>query len=373
MRKVVSFVCAAVLLASATQAQSAPACVPGRTVALQRAQARTYALQLVSRWKIPGLQAAVGVDSLIAWSGAFGLADLEQSSAVTRSTKFSIGSVSKLITAAAIMRASEGGMIDLDAPIRQYLPDLPLPYASLTARQLAGHIAGVRHYNQAESSTLSPNYPKRYKTATEALEVFIHDSLVAAPGTRYAYSSFGFNLLGAVLEGASRQPFLAYVRQEVLTPLHLSQTGPDHTDSVVRARAQGYWRQSDTSAFLNFPRETVNYKWPSGGFLSSAEDLVRFALAHTRPGWLSQHSFDVLFAPQHLSTGQVTRVGIGWRVGIDSAGRTFVHHGGAGSGTRAFLLLYPREHVAVALLANVLAPFAEEEAQHLACPFLKPR
>jgi CubicO group peptidase (beta-lactamase class C family) len=360
---------AALLLASAVRAQAPIACSAASARTSPAAQARQYAQGLVTRWRMPGLQVAVGVDSIIVWSEPFGFADLEQSSPVTRFSRFSIGSVSKLITAAATMRAYEGGLLDLDAPIHQYLPDLPSTLRGITARQLAGHLGGLRHYNQVESSTLSPNYPKRYKTATEALEIFINDTLVALPGTRYAYSSFGFNLLGAVLEGATHQPFLDYVREAVLTPLQMSATVPDHTDSIIANRTRGYWRQSDTSATLNYPPETVNYKWPSGGFLSSADDLVHFALAHARPGFLSAGTLLAMFIPQRLSNGEPTRVGIGWRIATDSTGRAFVQHGGAGSGARAFILLYPRERVAVAMLANIFAPFAEEEAQHFACLF----
>jgi CubicO group peptidase (beta-lactamase class C family) len=245
-----------------------------------------------------------------------------------------------------------------------------MPARSITPRQLAGHLGGIRHYNQVENSTLSPNYPRRYATATEALAVFINDSLVARPGTQYVYSSFGFNLLGAVLEGATHQRFLSYVQDAVLTPLMMYGTVADHTDSIVANRSRGYWRRSDSSAIVNFPPGVVNYKWPSGGFLSTASDLVHFALAHARPGFLSDSTRALMFTPQRLSNGTTTRVGIGWRIAVDGSGRTLVHHGGAGSGTRAFLLLYPGERVAVAMLANILAPFAEDEAQQFACFFI---
>lgn len=153
---------------------------------------------------IPGVSVAVGANDLIVWAEGFGWADLEQQVPVTQITRFRIGSVSKPLTAAAAGLLYEQGALDLDAPIQTYVPSFPGKEWPITTRQLMGHTAGIRHYrNDTEGYSAA-----HFETVTDALSMFANDPLLFEPGSRYSYSSFGFNLLSAVLEGASQRSFL---------------------------------------------------------------------------------------------------------------------------------------------------------------------
>ncbi len=109
------------------------------------------------------------------------------------------GSVSKPITAAAVARLNQEGRLDVDADVRDYVPAFRQP---VTLRQLGGHLGGIRHYEGAEAVNTT-----HYRSLSESLRVFIDDPLVAEPGDRFSYSSYGFNLLGAAVEAATNAPF----------------------------------------------------------------------------------------------------------------------------------------------------------------------
>jgi len=279
---------------------------------------------------IPGFAIAVAVDGRIVWSEAFGYADLEARRAATPATQFRVGSVSKPLTATAIAQLFETGKLDLDAPVQRYVPSFPAKGAPITTRLVGGHLAGLRHY-QGDEFTLN----RHFATVTEGLSIFKDDSLLSRPGTRFSYSSYGFNLLGAVVEGASGEEFLAYMSRHVFKPIRMAATAPDRNDSLIPNRTRFYDRVEGGYR----PSQTVDnsYKWGGGGFLSTAEDLVRFGSAMLDPGFLKGATLELLFTPQHTTAGEATPYGIGWFVAKDSLGHRYVYHGGGSvGGTTAF-------------------------------------
>lgn len=347
------------LLACALLLQAQAPAVSGKAGAMME--------ELRVRTGSPGLSAAVAIDGKVVWAEGFGLADEENQVRVTPASRFRLGSVSKLLTAAAVARLAEAGKLDLDAPVQRYVPSFPDKGQPVTARQLAGHLAGIRHYLPADF--LLP--ARRYETLTEGLAIFQNDALVHAPGSAYLYSSYGYNLLGAVVEGAAGKDFGAAVDELVIRPLGMESASLDDPAKIVERRVRFYRREADGTLF-NERAIDSSYKWPSAGYLSTAGDLVRFASAHLGNGYLKPGTRSLLFTSQKTATGEETGVGLGWRIGKDGAGRRILHHGGAIEGGRAFLLLYPDEKIAVAILANLSgARFAEGEAQKLAELFLE--
>lgn len=330
-------------------------------------RARTMMEELRAQIGSPGLSAAVAVDGKIVWAEGFGLADVENQVPVSPESRFRLGSVSKLITVAAAARLVESGKLDLDAQVQRYVPSFPDKGQTITPRQLAGHLAGIRHY--APQDFALP--VRRYEKLTEGLEIFQKDPLVHAPGSAYLYSSYGYNLFGAVVEGAAGKDFGGTVDELVIQPLGLKSTGLDYPERIVERRVRFYKKEAD-GTLANEDAIDSSYKWPSAGFLSTPSDLVRFGSAHLKDGYLKPETRSLLFTSQRLSSGEETGVGIGWRIGKDGAGRRIFHHGGAIDGGRAFLLLYPDENIAVAILANLSgARYAEGEAQKLAELFLE--
>ncbi len=355
---------AATLIAAATSA--APLAAPAVTAAAQsRAAAVERARALVRAHQaelgIPGISAAVGIDGIVVWSEGFGYADLENRVPARATTLYRIGSVSKPVTATAVVQLALDGRLDLDAAVQRYVPTFPEKDYPITTRQLAGHLAGIRHYRGNESVGEGQRH---YDDVVEALGIFGEDPLLFAPGQRYSYSSYGWNLISAVVQGAAGEDFLSYMQERVFDPLGLNHTYADDPRLIIPERTRFYAYSGGRT--LNAPFVDNSYKWAGGGFIASVEDLVRFGSAHLSPGFLPQAGLDLLFTSQRNSAGEPTGYGIGWRVGTFGAlfpedsplrsGRLaelrVMHHGGSSVGGRAFLLLVPEERVVVALLVN---------------------
>jgi len=330
----------------------APAChdttlVADRQFASAIAAARALVCDSLAP-RTPGVQIAVAVDGRLVWSAAFGYADEAGHVPVTRTTQFRIGSVSKPLTAAAVGLLVEAGKLDLDAPVQRYVPDFPVKRYPITTRELAGHTAGIRHY-QGDEFLLN----RRFGSVHDALAVFAGDSLLFEPGTRFSYSSYGWNLVSAVVEGASGEDFLSYMSRHVLRPLGLAHTAPDRADSLMTDLTDFYDRDSASGAFSLSPPVDLSVKWAGGGFVSTAEDLVRFGSALLRPGFLRAETLELLFTSQRTRDGHPTGYGIGWFVTTDSLGHRWAFHGGGAVGGTTAFGVDRDSHLVLAITSNL--------------------
>lgn len=298
---------------------------------------------------IPGISVAVGNKEKILWAKGFGYADLENGSPVTMQSMFRVGSVSKVITSVAVGRLYEQGKLDLDAPIQKYLPDYPQKQYVFTARQLAAHTAGIRHYRNDDPIA----YPKRYNNVTEGLTIFSNDSLLFKPGTASNYSTYGYSLLSAVVESAAGTSFLSYMRDSIFLPLNMPNTIADYNDSIIKGRVRFY--ENRNGGVVNAALVDNSYKWAGGGFLSTPADLVNMTRALLNQTFLSKSSTDLLFTEQKLENGTSTNVGIGWRINETKSGVKYIHHGGLSDGGRTFVLFFPESGYAFAIAANTSA------------------
>jgi len=338
--------CVGSAVAPVSNAQAAPTAIaPAKDYSKAEEHARAVAKELLGRG-IPGLAVAVAVDGRIVYSEGFGFADLEERVPVWPTTKFRIGSVSKPLTAVALVQLVEQGKLDLDAPVQKYVPSFPDKGAPITTRMLAGHLGGIRHYKDDENLSA-----KHYNNVLEGLKIFEADPLVAPPGTKFSYSSYGFNLLSAVVQGASGQDFLSYMHEHVFEPLGLRSTVEDQPAEIIEQRARFYTQPKDQHV-LNAPFVDNSYKWAGGGFLSSAEDLVRFGSALLEPGFLKRDSLRLLFTPQKTKDGQETNYGMGWFIGKSTSGQKIFEHSGGSVGGTSELILYPDVHMVVAMVTN---------------------
>lgn len=320
--------------------------------------ARAVARELLGHG-IPGLSLAVAVDGRIVYSEGFGYADLEERVPVWATTKFRIGSVSKPLTAVALVQLVEQGKIDLDAPVQKYVPTFPEKNGKITLRLLAGHIAGIRHY-QGDEFQIS----RHYDNVLDGLKIFQDDPLVAPPGTKFSYSSYGFNLLSAAIETASGEKFLPYMHGHVFGPLGLRSTTEDQPAEIIMQRARFYTQQKDQPT-RNAPFVDNSYKWAGGGFLSSAEDLVRFGSALLQPGFLKPESLRLLFTPQKTVDGKETEYGMGWFIHKSKSGQRVYEHSGGSVGGTSQLILYPDAHVVVAMVCNFDGGWDREDIEKI--------
>jgi CubicO group peptidase (beta-lactamase class C family) len=273
--------------------------------------------------------------------------------------------VSKSLTAAGAVLLARQGRLDLDRPVGSSLPGWQTrPAGAATGRQLAGHLGGIRHYQDDEGVST-----EQYEDVMDALEIFATDSLVGQPGTDYEYSTYGYVLLSALIQQAAGVPFLEWMDGHIIDPLGMTATGPDMAVAIVADRAAFY--EIVGGRLRPAPFTDNSYKWAGGGFLSSPGDLVRFGNGLLGGTLLDSAGVALLFTSQKTASGEPTGYGMGFRPDTGRDGRRVVHHGGSSEGARAFLMLYPDDGVVIAMAANrATAPLFEEEAATFAHIFL---
>jgi CubicO group peptidase (beta-lactamase class C family) len=330
------------------------------------AAARSLARQILDTDRIPALSIAVMRGSQLAWAEAFGKVDVELDVTAGTVHRFRLGSVSKVITATLAAKLATQGTVGLLAPISNYLPDLPAQHRLTTLEQLLTHRGGVRHYADKDSKPGDPGPidQRRYLGNADILAVFIDDPLIARPGERVSYSTFGYTLASVVLESAAKTPFPELVTREIAVPLGLPSLGPDDPLAIVPGRVRGYLPGDDVRKVLpgyqgqwaNSTVANVNYKWAGGGLLATPTDVARFGAAHLDADRLSRDTLEKLFTVRTERTERSPPLGLGWRIDEDDAKRPRWHHAGGQDGVRASLVVYPAQKLAIALAANTGAP-----------------
>lgn len=309
--------------------------------------------------RVPGFAVSVARKGDFFWSRAWGYADLESGRPMTPTTPLRVGSLSKPMTAALLGVLVEEGTVDLDAPVQQYLPSYPKKEWPVTVRQLAGHLGCVRHYESLAESYSNVYFP----TVEASLEPFAGDPLVCEPGTEHHYSTFGYTLLSAVLEKAERgTPFLELMQRRVFGPMGLADTGPDPASLLAGGIAPAGrledgvatpYEPGSAGTPVPAPDVDLSNKWAGGGFVSTSEDLARFALGHLDKGLLNPETVELLWTPSRTSSGDVTPYGLGWQSGQRAGGKPFVAHGGNAVGGLSVLILFPEEELVVVFSTNM--------------------
>jgi len=317
----------------------------------KRLQIETAVSRFMSANSVPGIGAAVVLEGEPIWSAGFGMADLEDSAPATSSTLFRLGSISKSITATAILQLWERGKLDLDAPVEKYCPAFPPKQWPITSRELLGHLGGIRHYRPDGKGDIPEDSARHFSTMEESLQVFAADPLVTKPGTKFNYSTYGYTLLGCVLEGAASQKYVDYVRENIFKPAGMTETQADDFFSVIPHRTR--WYHQDKSGFVrNAGVLDSSYKIPGGGLISSADDMARFETAILADKLLARATRDLMWTSLKTTDGKLTGYALGWGIS-DKMGVHLVAHTGGQQGTSTAFGLVPERRAGVAVLANM--------------------
>lgn len=295
----------------------------------------------------------------IAFQKAYGLADRQKHIANTLDTRFRIGSMNKMFTATAILQLVGNGKVDLAAPLGKYLPNYPSKdvAAKVTIRNLLTHTGGT-------GDIFTPEYDQhRLETRelTDYVKLYGSRGLQFEPGSRWAYSNYGFLLLGIVVQNVSGMSYYDYARTHIFLPAGMRDTGSLPESENVPNRSVGYMRTN--GAWVNNV-DTLPWRGTSaGGGYSTVGDLFRFAEALLsgkliRPGLFAQMTSKQAGAPQ-MPPGE--GYGFGMMVSEEPQGKRFGHGGGA-AGMNGELRVYPRTNTVVAVLANLDPPIASRLA-----------
>lgn len=282
---------------------------------------------------------------------AYGLADRERKTPNTLDTRFRMGSMNKMFTAVATLQLVQAGKIRLTDTVGTYLPDYPNKEiaSKVTVRELLTHTGGTGDIfgpeyeaHRLELRTIG-DYVKLYGARAPAFE----------PGAKFAYSNYGFVLLGAIVEKASGRNYYDYVREHVYAPAGMSSTGSEPESVAVPNRAVGY---TDDDGNVRSNGDTLPYRGsPAGGGYSTVGDLLKFADALERHVLVNAEHLEMLTTVKPES--KEANYGFGFGSFDKNGTQCFGHNGGA-PGMNGDLEICPANGYVVAVLANVDPPAA---------------
>jgi CubicO group peptidase (beta-lactamase class C family) len=318
----------------------------------------------IDRHQVPGAVVGVLQGSTLVEAAA-GVTNLATGEAVHRETLFLIGSISKLWTTTLVMQLVDSGDVDLDAPVRRYLPELQLSDRAaadeITVRHLLSHTSGIDEdltlYDGREDACVA-RYVERVAELPQLL----------APGTLFSYCNTGMILAGRLVEVVSGQTYDQALAARLIGPLGLEQTVTLPEDAILQSAAVGHLVRRDAPGLCVTPRWTLpRASGPAGGTIcTSARDLLTFAGAHLGEG--RSHTGITILSAASTAAMQERQIslpgssgdgpmglgmdqGLGWRLGTRDGVRV-IGHGGGNIGQYCQLIAVPERGVAIAILTN---------------------
>jgi CubicO group peptidase (beta-lactamase class C family) len=281
---------------------------------------------------------------------AYGFADAERALPNSLDTRFAYASLTKPVTAAAVLHHAERGTLRLDASICDYLARCPQAWRPATIRHLLSHTSGIPDLAEA----IGPDGPPDFRAAIDrAAAAHGASGLASRPGSAYAYSNFGYYLLGYALEAATGKSWLEAAREAVLAPAAMADTTFGEDRAAAPSAAAGY-RRADPNTLVLAPYRSP-YAYAAGGLVGTAEDLVRFDLT------LSRYKIIAPATLARMTEPGGGRYGLGWQL-LTVLGRSQRNHTGELPGFAGHLASYA-DGTQVVVLSNI----DNEPVQDTAC------
>jgi D-alanyl-D-alanine carboxypeptidase len=328
----------------------------------------------------PGLSILINLGGEVLYSKGFGTADGPNEMAAEPDTVFPWGSMTKMATGTAIMQLVDQGLVELDAPLSDYLDYFPAEHG-ITVRQLLDHSSGLREPVDFLLPSLSldgQTLPDPDRIAKEYLEGF--SGPMFEPGSASAYGNPNYVMLGQIVAAVSGQPYIEYVKEHILEPLGMENTDFTYSNQAMVAKAaapafpaglvEDFIAMLDRARGLGdgaeFIREVDDrFAWmnrfnvlaANGGLKGPATEAMRFAQMHLNGGELdgvrilSPESAALMQEMQFATTGDPLGYGAAWRI-FEEEEHPFVEHDGGGTGLWAKMRLYPKEGLAIVLMSN---------------------
>jgi CubicO group peptidase (beta-lactamase class C family) len=312
---------------------------------------RTFVEAEVTRRGVPGVAVGVLHDG-VEDTAAFGVTSVDNPLTVDEDTLFQVGSITKTFTATAAMRLVDEGGLDLDRPVRAYLPELQLAdpdvAATVTPRHLLTHTAGwVGDY--FSDTGRGDDALARYVAEMAELEQ------LTPPGTAYSYCNSGFSLLGRLIEALTGETFEVALKRLVLAPLGLEHSFLFPEEVMTQRYSVGHAAVRDGRTRALQPWHLPRSATPAGGLIASVKDQLRYARFQMGDGTgangervLTSATLAAMHQPLAPATGLPDRaVGLAWNIGQHN-----ISHGGGTYGQTTFLMVCPDHGIALSVLTN---------------------
>jgi CubicO group peptidase (beta-lactamase class C family) len=280
----------------------------------------------------------------------YGLGDREKKDPVTVETVFNWASNSKPLCGMAAMQLVERGMLDLDADVRDYVPEFPTQKeGTITMRHLLSHLSGITHYGNVTPTRRAYATKIPYLDPVLALDTFNRTPLVFKPGEKELYSSYAYILASAVVQRAGKEPYLQQIEKRISQPLGMASLQADMDFEKQPHWAAGYVK--DDAGQVNRAGEEAHYwKHGAGGHKSNIRDFALWAQAVLNHRLIGSVTEKTMWTPQKTNDGEPTERGLGFV--IDGQNGLRVSHGGKQNEATSRLVIYPRQKHGVVVLTN---------------------
>jgi CubicO group peptidase (beta-lactamase class C family) len=285
---------------------------------------------------------------------AYGEADRERHVLATPQTAYKIGSISKQVMATAILKLQDEGKLRVDDPLSRFFPDAPTAWRDVTLRRLVNHTSGFPRELPGWNGT-------SLYTTEDWTRMAWAIKPAAAPGAEWNYSNGAYFMLALVIERVAHKPWDRYIDETLFQPLGMRSTRTVTRPAFTAPQAVGYSRKGDAWV-KDVPQRSTR---PSGAFVSTVEDLIRWEQALDGKRLLSPAGYEDLFRPARMADGQAWPYGLGWHLDTFSATRV-IHHGGILQGFRGEYARYVDHGLTVIVLTNLATAPAEAMAQGIA-------
>ena len=301
-----------------------------------------YATDQIEKYRkhfdVPGISVAIARKGQVIFAKGIGFADLERNVPVRESDFFRLASVSKPITATMIFELAEQGKVDIDAPVRQYLPELPAHHV-YRVRDLLCHQSGVRHYG-------ADGPLRNYPTQISALARFAKDPLLFVPGEKFSYSTHAFTVLGALIEKVTKKPYRVYSAEHLrawgIKDVQC-ETGANRNRTKIYTTVQGKNKVAE--------RDDLSWKYAGGGYEATAIGMCNLGSAILSGKILKPETLAKMWTLQKPRTGDST-MGLGWTVSDDDPKDRAAIHGGSQLGSNSRWSLQIDRDTVVMVLSN---------------------
>ena len=323
--------------------------------------------QALKQTGVPSVSIAVVKDGEIAYVHAYGMARLEPPTAARPEMRYSIGSISKQFTAAAILLLAEQGKLSLDDPVAKYIPNLTRA-GEVTIRQLLSHTSGYQDYWPQD---YVPPFMMQPITADKILDLWARKPLDFDPGTKWQYSNTNYVIAGLIIEKVSGQSLLAFLQEKVFTPLGIGRVENIDLHRLGETDATGYMRYALGPPRVA-PKEGPGWLFAAGELAMPAAELAKWDLGLLAHRLLKPMSQKEMETEVKLKDGRSTGYALGLQIGVMN-GHRVVRHGGEVSGFTAQNIVFPDDNVAVVALTNQDANSASSLiARQIAAALLTP-
>ncbi len=321
--------------------------------------------ELITENKVVGIAAGYSVNGKTLWQVTSGYANKATRRSFEADTKVRMASIAKPMTALAVMQLVEQGLIDLNAPIQTYLPDYPKQLnTQITTKHLLSHTSGIAGYKNPKEAETKINYP----SLSEAVNLFKDRPLLFEPGTEYSYTTYGYTLLGLILEKVTGVQFEAYMQQHIWDAAGMNNTGVAKF-GVNQANASNLYRRSRNGKIKEGEENNLSNRIPGGGFYTTVEDMLKFGNAVINNTYVSPETLTTM-RQHHSLEKENNAYGLGWFLYNPKPNEgAIIGHSGAQTGCSSQLFIVPEKEIVAIVLANTSR--APKETTNLAVELLK--